>query len=180
MIVAFCSETEFPSKTLWKLNRIDSSQIDCVLSFVLSRVCLCFCHGNAGLFTLGPLQTYLPFSWQNNKGSTGSSVPPLTLSGKLCLCFRMYIQTIIKVSIQGVYFWSLLAKNYWTPNKQPSCFYLQGGHKVLKKRKFSSSCLFLDIRVRRHSAYKKVYKTIFKVLRGPWLAKRLFLFLLLY
>lgn len=99
MIAAFCSETEFPSKTLWKLNRIDSHQIDCVSSFVLSRECLLLFHGNAGLFTLGPLHTYLPFSWPNNKGSTGSSVFPLTLFAKLCLCFRMYIQTIKKMSI---------------------------------------------------------------------------------
>lgn len=96
---SLCSETEFPSKTLWKLNRIDSHQIDYVSPFVLSRGCLRLCHGNAGLFTLGPIHTYLPFSWPNNKGCTGSNVFPLTLSGKSCLCFRMYIQTIIKTSI---------------------------------------------------------------------------------
>lgn len=64
-----------------------------------------------------------------------------------------------------IFFWARRAKNSWTLNKQPSCFYLQGGPEVLKKignsvvhvcSKHTVNILY--IRIRRHSDEKKLYK----------------------
>lgn len=78
MDVASCFETIFPTKTLWKLNKIDSAGFIVFGSFVCSSYCLCLCHGNREVIYLyGPFYNNVPFlSTQQRK----YQVKPLPLS----------------------------------------------------------------------------------------------------
>lgn len=57
MDVASYFEMIFPSKTLWKLNKIDSSGFIVSSPFVFGGHCLCLCHGNGKAIYL-----YRPFT----------------------------------------------------------------------------------------------------------------------
>lgn len=79
MDVATCFETIFPSKTPWKLNKIDRAGFIVLCSFVLGGCCLCLCHGNCELIYLyGPF-TITSLSWANNRGNIRSSLFPFLM-----------------------------------------------------------------------------------------------------
>lgn len=47
-----CFEIIFPSKTLWKLNKIDTVGFIVLFSFVSGHHCLCLFHGNGRVIYL--------------------------------------------------------------------------------------------------------------------------------
>lgn len=79
MDVASCFETIFPSKTLWKLNKIDSAGFIVFSSFVFSGHCLRLCHGNGRVIYLYSPFTITSLSWPNNRGNIRSSLFPLLM-----------------------------------------------------------------------------------------------------
>lgn len=72
-------ETIFPSKTLWKLNKIDSAGFIVFSSFVFGGYCLRLCHGNGKVIYLYSPFTITSLSWQNNRGNIRSSLFPLLM-----------------------------------------------------------------------------------------------------
>lgn len=79
MDVVSCFETIFPSKTLWKLNKIDSTGFIVFSSFVFGGHCLRLCHGNCKVIYLYSPFTITSLSWPNNRGNIRSSLFPLLM-----------------------------------------------------------------------------------------------------
>lgn len=89
MDVAAYFETIFPSKTLWKLNKIDRVGFIVLCSFVFSGHCLRLCHGNGKVIYLYRPFTITSLSWPNNRGNIRSSLfPPLMIRSIRPQCFR--------------------------------------------------------------------------------------------
>lgn len=69
-----CFEIIFPSKTLWKLNKIDTVGFIVLFSFVSGHHCLCLFHGNGRVIYLYSPYTITSLSWPNNRGNIRSSL----------------------------------------------------------------------------------------------------------
>lgn len=77
MDVASCFETIFPSKTLWKLNKIDSVGFIVFCSFVFTGHCLWLCHGNGRVIYLySPFYNNVPFLTVQQRKYQVKPLPP--------------------------------------------------------------------------------------------------------
>lgn len=77
MDVASCFESIFPTKTLWKLNKIDRGGFIVFSPFVFGSHCLCLCHGNSeGYLSLQPFYNNVLFLTKQQRKYQVKPLPP--------------------------------------------------------------------------------------------------------
>lgn len=126
MDVASYFEMIFPSKTLWKLNKIDSSGFIVSSPFVFGGHCLCLCHGNGKVIYLYRPFTITSLSWPNNRGNIRSGLfPPLMIRSIQSQCFRQLRHIHTCAHTQPCYWWEMYSLWVRFPSSQHvfGCFF---------------------------------------------------------